>query len=78
MKKRGKVIKHHIKHKSKLTAFLLFKLILALVCVLVGLGIISLFSPYLGNWISFFFALVFAVVLYLLFVIKILPLFKFM
>jgi len=81
-KKRGEKnskpsVKDHIKHKTRLTALLVIKVLLAFVCL--GLAIIaySFINDIFSQTISLILLLVIAIVLYLFLFIKILSHFKF-
>ena len=76
MKKR-KSIRHHIKHKSKLTLLLIVKIFLAFLSLIVGRAIVLFFEDFFGLFLALVVGFALMFILYLFLITKILPLFKF-
>ena len=77
MKKKKRGFKHHIKHKSKLSLFLITKILLLVVCFMVGILIVTSLESIINEIVALIIGFTFMILLYLFLVIKILPLFKF-
>lgn len=70
-------LKHHIKHKSRLTLLLATKILLAFVCFYIAFAIFSYAQEIIGTVLALAASMVVLFVLYLFFLIRVLRLFKF-